>query len=502
MHVKTRPLPGMRSQDALALGGGDSSTHAAGCLLELFQGAGGSAWHFACEPPGDDVPEWLKEAECMAPSSGRPPQRLEQVRADDDADGCGSRAEAPAGSGAQAAAAFDVQSWVDALPVGTSAKEALARLKVKALPAGFDQRGLIAALVAREAATAVAGVIMLKTIPIKGIGGFAARDFRRGECILAESPLLAWTLQPGQPVSHAALQSRVDALPPQDREAFYALCQNAEHGDAKHAYGIWLSNAFPTDGTNAGRRRAPHAEVGLRSAAVFRYYCRLNHACSPNVHGAWNAGRQRQTMYALRDIKQGEELCVSYLGRSDQTRHERSTELYESFGFVCACATCTRTGEALRRSDERRSRMQALRTEIQSAVSVDEFRQNVAQTLGAGHGCGSAQALELLMREAATSRQGMQTLRRMRKQWLDTGLALIEERLELMNQEGEGALAWDTLECASRHCKSMGDQRLVEHYGARAAECARLALGEQSEEFETCSALAAHGDVATRGSGA
>ena len=78
----------------------------------------------------------------------------------------------------------------------------------------------------------------------------------------------------------------------------------------------------------------------------------------------------------------------------------------------------------------------------------------------------------------------------MRRRRKEIGVALIEEQLALMQQEGESGRAWDALECASRHCLAMGDASASEMYGARAAECARLALGARSEEYEGYAKLA------------
>ena len=72
-----------------------------------------------------------------------------------------------------------------------------------------------------------------------------------------------------------------------------------------------------------------------------------------------------------------------------------------------------------------------------------------------------------------------------RNRRLSAGVALIEERLALLEAEGEAALSWDTLECGSRHCLAMGDAVASKKFGARAAECARLALGTQCDEFES-----------------
>ena len=61
---------------------------------------------------------------------------------------------------------------------------------------------------------------------------------------------------------------------------------------------------------------------------------------------------------------------------------------------------------------------------------------------------------------------------------------LLEEMLSLLESDGQAAMSWDTLECASKHCLAMGDAHASQRYAARAAECAQLALGAESHEFQ------------------
>ena len=100
----------------------------------------------------------------------------------------------------------------------------------------------------------------IQQVPGKGLGGFAKRDYVRGECILAEEPLMSWRLEAGEGVTEKGVEACVAALDSRDRQDFWALCQNAQYGAVKRAHGIWLSNAYPTDGTNAGTGSTPHKD--------------------------------------------------------------------------------------------------------------------------------------------------------------------------------------------------------------------------------------------------
>jgi hypothetical protein len=256
---------------------------------------------------------------------------------------------------------------------------------------------------------------------------------------------------------------------PADRDAFFELCQNAEYGTEKHPYGIWLSNAFPTDGTNAGTVGASDIK---RSSAIYAGYCRLNHSCSPNVHGAWNDMRGKQTMYAMRDIKQGEELVVSYLGSiGEQPREARRESLRTDFGFICTCAKCLLADDALSQSDARCERLLTLTGLIREAVSSSGFQREVAAAM-AKRGVASV-----------PSRADAQLITTLREKRKASGIALLEERLALLDADGQGGRSWDTLEALHRFCSEMGDEVLAQRYAARAAQSARMALGEDSVEY-------------------
>jgi hypothetical protein len=390
----------------------------------------------------------------------------------------------------------DVSTLIAQLPVGMSTRDAVALVQASAPHA--SAREIVAAMLVNtkashesaEAAAAAACPVQLRDVPGCGVGAFATRALKRGECILAELPLLEWRLEAGQPVTKASLEARVSTLSPMAAEHFFALCQNAEHGDVKTAYGIWLSNAFPTDGTNAGTSPTRAADAGRRSSAVYTTYCRLNHSCVPNVHGAWNPTRRRQTMFALRDIERGEQLLVSYLAVLDQPRDARRAELASSFGFECRCTRCQLSGASLARSDARQRRLLQLRHEIASAISVDGFRAEVASLVCERAGGDSISDLERLLVQASVFPSGRRALLEVSRRRLERGVDLLEERLGLLEAEGDAALAWDTLDCASRHCKGMGDAVRAKLYGARAAQCARLALGTDSDEYRRFSASA------------
>ena len=67
-----------------------------------------------------------------------------------------------------------------------------------------------------------------------------------------------------------------------------------------------------------------------------------NHSCDPNCEFTSSEGGRYIREFATRDIKEGEELTISYLEPDDLLKdaEERKDLLFESFGFECVCRRC------------------------------------------------------------------------------------------------------------------------------------------------------------------
>lgn len=91
--------------------------------------------------------------------------------------------------------------------------------------------------------------------------------------------------------------------------------------------------------------------VPLDGTAMYYTTCKMNHSCSPNViaryrfsssatvGGQWGSSHPLAVeCVALRDIKEGEELAISYI-QSDEPLDKR-TEALANYGFACSCLKC------------------------------------------------------------------------------------------------------------------------------------------------------------------
>ena len=266
----------------------------------------------------------------------------------------------------------------------------------------------------------------------KGLGLVALRDIAAGECLLCEAPLVTWELPPvpndeaasrnsgSAPRAGAAqLDGILAALSDNDRCSFYELCDMHEEGTGG-------SNAFTI---HEGDSFLP-VDDGSRRSAVFRTSSRINHACAPSCHAAWNPSVRMQTVHALRAIARGEELTIAYLdGVSTMERRERLRQLETKYNFRCDCSLCVLSSVALEESESRRQRMSQISARIFDAPSK------------------SVGALASTLCELTRSE----------------GLPLIWQRYAIM--------------AAMRAAKEQGDVASALRWAERGAECAKLSLG-------------------------
>jgi hypothetical protein len=81
---------------------------------------------------------------------------------------------------------------------------------------------------------------------------------------------------------------------------------------------------------------------GLYGTAVNPLYSMFNHSCEPNVE--WEHVEENSTLrcFSRRDIEQGEELFISYIGYGEMEYSERQGRLAPWLGKECRCTRCVR----------------------------------------------------------------------------------------------------------------------------------------------------------------
>ncbi|TCD67262.1 hypothetical protein EIP91_000339 [Steccherinum ochraceum] len=190
----------------------------------------------------------------------------------------------------------------------------------------------------------------------KGLGMFATRDLKMGDFILAERPLLIVpskqvTARQGAIPTGLTMQQIKKTLM-QDTEVVYK-CLVDRMEPPQHAAFMALANCHLTDGSGplAGRVRTNgfqaeglvDHEPGSDYSVVCNDLSRMNHShfvfsCSPNTTRYWQTESFSMHLYAIRNIRKGEEITTHYTHILSPAS-DRQKDL-EPYGFTCNCPSC------------------------------------------------------------------------------------------------------------------------------------------------------------------
>lgn len=73
---------------------------------------------------------------------------------------------------------------------------------------------------------------------------------------------------------------------------------------------------------------------------IYSMHANINHSCDPNSQIIFLEGSSKLSVSALRDIKEGEEICISYICCDDMDFSERQELLLKYYLFSCSCPAC------------------------------------------------------------------------------------------------------------------------------------------------------------------
>lgn len=183
----------------------------------------------------------------------------------------------------------------------------------------------------------------IQPVPAKGKGIVARFNIAQGKRILCERPLFTNPNLSLLSAMEGNIATKLKALSKTEQRQFLSLHNNFP---GKYPFsGIVRTNALPC---------GPGSAIG----GVYPTICLINHSCLPNAHNSWNSETKCETIHAIRYIKAGEEITISYdQGGPSESRH---AHLKEAFGFDCNCALCSLPPADLQTSDARRLQIQNL----------------------------------------------------------------------------------------------------------------------------------------------
>jgi hypothetical protein len=189
---------------------------------------------------------------------------------------------------------------------------------------------------------------ILQEVPGRGKGLIARKSIPKGTRILSERPVITI---PEIPRSIEWLRShisqQVDSLTKDQRRSFVSMHNLYPYKSTVEQYlGIIRTNALPIESGDIG-------------GGIFLEACRINHACDNNAQKNWNKNIERHTVQALRDIPEGEEITIYYMG-ADASREVRQQRLQDKFSFLCSCRMCSLSTAESQEIDRRLVRIDLL----------------------------------------------------------------------------------------------------------------------------------------------
>ena len=177
---------------------------------------------------------------------------------------------------------------------------------------------------------------------IKGLGVFATRDIKKHELILKEKPVLRL---PRRVYVDSVAQKSFGQLSRQKQQAVMAL--HDCHAGEKTLRGIVQTNGFMMGGIK------PETEFN----GILLEGSRFNHSCVPNVSRGFHEETEEAHFVAVRDVKAGEELCISYLNIASRDGCDgRRAELHQNYKFACMCDLCKLPGDSQKKLQSDRNR--------------------------------------------------------------------------------------------------------------------------------------------------
>lgn len=201
-------------------------------------------------------------------------------------------------------------------------------------------------------------------IPGKGRGLVASRPVKRGELLFAESPVFTFPISPLP--SNSEIMVALSQRSREQQQQYFAL-SNSFKGKSSilPALGIFMTCHLAFKRPVGDNVDEEEEERG----GIFLFGSYFNSSCTPNVSRFWDLKHNMMTFRTLRDVLEGEELCINY-GDILATKEDRMRELMLERGFECRCAACDVIAEGaenvIAESDERRTTIARLYDEVES----------------------------------------------------------------------------------------------------------------------------------------
>ncbi|KAI1325151.1 hypothetical protein F5Y16DRAFT_401765 [Xylariaceae sp. FL0255] len=248
----------------------------------------------------------------------------------------------------------------------------------------------------------------------RGVGLFTSQSIAAGSLLITEGPIIALLgeekgdeiqipsmieqfrqLSEGDKAKY--LDLRADDTKLTCRSCLAAIARQDDPGFAKTVVKIFRTNACEM-GTPGGE--------DFRGHGVFPTYSRMNHSCTPNAFWHYDPEQNQVRINAMRDLAQGEEVCISYTYYGEELLKSRE-DRKKVIEFQCECHSCS--AAEYQQSDARRERLSMISQGLQEAYSFEKSTEPAIVPEDEEHGVRLAQEyLKLLNDEGLNTADGLE----------------------------------------------------------------------------------------------
>ncbi|ORY51036.1 SET domain-containing protein, partial [Rhizoclosmatium globosum] len=156
-------------------------------------------------------------------------------------------------------------------------------------------------------------VYTVSPIPGRGMALIATTAIPVGKRIIGEKPVVSLT--DGEKIA--------------DKAHLFTNCAMSlanSYPDHPDVVGIFYTNCIGRPGSD-------------RISDLCVRISRANHSCRPSAMYSWNDSLQKEVLYAVRPIWEGDEITVEYNAHTDDFDADRQ-HLFDTWGFQCDCRMC------------------------------------------------------------------------------------------------------------------------------------------------------------------
>ncbi|KAK4166847.1 hypothetical protein QBC43DRAFT_256544 [Cladorrhinum sp. PSN259] len=204
----------------------------------------------------------------------------------------------------------------------------------------------------------------------KGKGAVATRKISKGMAILVDTAAVLAEAEYPADVMREEVQElmrvAVENLPDGGRKVKELSRVGRDEEEADEMEDTLLTNSFVV-GLAGGKEY-----MGL-----FVEVARFNHDCRPNAFIHFSETTLAMTIWAAKDIEEGEEITITY-SAAGMVTEERQSTLEKVWGFKCKCSLCSSPPSVLEKSDSNRKEIRLLQDQVVELAQKGKYEDAVA----------------------------------------------------------------------------------------------------------------------------